>query len=371
VSVDTSDDHPLATLPRVSARQVDLNRMVARSQGFSTLATNLFPSLPIEIGPLDVIWRASGLSRPGVVAQLAWPRQWTRVGFGLETALVHAVVDRMLGYSRLPAENHRQVTPVEWGILSFVFARALDHLDSQPGPFGPWDLTIDRVGPDPFDPRDLGPIITLRWPLTIGSTSGSARLWAPESLLHRVDLPTPTLAESPASYKALASTWSALAGTISLARGLGRLKVGGVLPIDGAALKGTVASPLGTILLSCTDGKERSWFEASAVPNSSAARLTLTSPLSVEPSPREPIAVNPASPTTASPTDVPVTLVVELGRVNLPLSRLADLKPGDVIELGRHSREPVELTSNGRLVARGELVQIDTELGVRVTHVLL
>jgi flagellar motor switch protein FliN len=66
-----------------------------------------------------------------------------------------------------------------------------------------------------------------------------------------------------------------------------------------------------------------------------------------------------------------VTLVVELGRVNLPLSRVADLKPGDVVELGRHSREPVELTSGGRLVARGELVLIDTELGVRVTHVFL
>jgi type III secretion system YscQ/HrcQ family protein len=66
-----------------------------------------------------------------------------------------------------------------------------------------------------------------------------------------------------------------------------------------------------------------------------------------------------------------VTLVVELGRINLPLRRLADLKPGDVLELGRHAREPVELTSGGRLIARGELVQIDTELGVRVTNVFL
>ena len=64
-----------------------------------------------------------------------------------------------------------------------------------------------------------------------------------------------------------------------------------------------------------------------------------------------------------------MTLTVELGRVNLTLNRLADLKPGDVLELGRHSREPVELTSGGRLVARGELILIDTELGVRVTHV--
>ena len=72
-----------------------------------------------------------------------------------------------------------------------------------------------------------------------------------------------------------------------------------------------------------------------------------------------------------SPLDAPVTLTVELGRINLPMSRLADLKPGDVLEVGRHSREPVEITSNGRLVAHGELILIDTELGVRVTSVFL
>lgn len=60
------------------------------------------------------------------------------------------------------------------------------------------------------------------------------------------------------------------------------------------------------------------------------------------------------SPTGLAPVDVPVTLTVELGRISLPLARLADLKPGDVLELGRHSREPVELTSNGHLVARYE-----------------
>ena len=47
----------------------------------------------------------------------------------------------------------------------------------------------------------------------------------------------------------------------------------------------------------------------------------------------------PSSPAAdVAPLDVPVTLTVELGRVNLTLSRLADLKPGDVVELSRHSR---------------------------------
>jgi flagellar motor switch protein FliN/FliY len=80
---------------------------------------------------------------------------------------------------------------------------------------------------------------------------------------------------------------------------------------------------------------------------------------------------NPPAAAPTGPLDVPVTLTVELGRVNLTLSQLADLKPGDVLELGRNSRAPIELTSNGRLVARGELILIDTDLGVRVTSVFL
>lgn len=68
--------------------------------------------------------------------------------------------------------------------------------------------------------------------------------------------------------------------------------------------------------------------------------------------------------------DLPVTLIVELGRVGLPLAKLADLKPGDILDLKRNSREPVELTSNGRLIARGELVRVEENIGVRITYVL-
>lgn len=357
--------HPLDDLPRLGGRQVALQRILRRMDGLASLAEGLVPGLPIELGARETQWRASGLNRPGVIAQLAWPRLDARLGLGVETPLAHAIADHLLGFARLAAEGHRQVTPVEWGILSFVFARALDRLDARPGPLGAWDLTIDRVGPDPFDPRDLGPIVTWRWPARLGDLAGSIRLWMPETILFRLpDLAPPPVAPGP-SHGSLASTWRAQGGRITLARGLGRLKAGSVLTLDGAPLRGTVASPNGPIALACHDDEGRSWFDAEAVAEGASGRLRLLSSLRRDATPREPFAMNP------TPADVPVTLVVELGRVNLTLSRLADLKPGDVVELGRHTREPVELTSNGKLVARGELVQIDTELGVRVTSVFL
>ena len=180
------------------------------------------------------------------------------------------------------------------------------------------------------------------------------------------------------SAREWSSVWRAEAAAIALPRGLKSLRVGGVLPLIESRLRGTPQSPSGSLALSIDLAGRlgRVTVPAEPVPMSGGGRLTLTGPMRSVPTPREAIAVPaPTAPTSAEPNplaaDVPVTLVVELGRVNLPLGRLADLKPGDVVELNRHAREPVELTSGGRLVARGELVQIDTELGVRVTQIFL
>ena len=108
-------------------------------------------------------------------------------------------------------------------------------------------------------------------------------------------------------------------------------------------------------------------------PTPAAARLTLAGPISPTPDRRRPspCPLRPEPADTAPPGDLPVTLVVELGRLSLPLARLADLKAGDVVELGRDALHPVDLTSGGTLVARGELVQIDAELGVKLTRIYL
>ncbi len=68
--------------------------------------------------------------------------------------------------------------------------------------------------------------------------------------------------------------------------------------------------------------------------------------------------------------EVQVELAVELGRVKLPLRDLLALGPGAVLELDRAADAPVDVLVNGCLVARGEVVVIDGEFGVRVTAVV-
>ncbi len=65
-------------------------------------------------------------------------------------------------------------------------------------------------------------------------------------------------------------------------------------------------------------------------------------------------------------SEVPVNVVVELGRVQLTADEVIRLGTGHIIELGRSPAEPVDLVVNGRLLAKGELVEIEGALGVKI-----
>jgi flagellar motor switch protein FliN/FliY len=66
--------------------------------------------------------------------------------------------------------------------------------------------------------------------------------------------------------------------------------------------------------------------------------------------------------------DVDLPLVVRFGRAVMPLRALADLGPGSVIDMGRSPDEPVELLVGDRLIARGEVVIVGGNYGVRITE---
>lgn len=68
--------------------------------------------------------------------------------------------------------------------------------------------------------------------------------------------------------------------------------------------------------------------------------------------------------------DSPVVVRVEVGAVSMTAREWAELGPGDVIETGRRIAEPVVLRVAGREVARGELVNLEGELGVRIRELV-
>ncbi|MCW3061589.1 MAG: CheC, phosphatase, inhibitor of methylation / FliN fusion protein [Capsulimonas sp.] len=68
--------------------------------------------------------------------------------------------------------------------------------------------------------------------------------------------------------------------------------------------------------------------------------------------------------------DIPLDVTVELGRTQLLIRDILDLSTGSIIELDKIAGEPVELYANGLLVARGEVIVIDDNFGVRVTEII-
>lgn len=68
--------------------------------------------------------------------------------------------------------------------------------------------------------------------------------------------------------------------------------------------------------------------------------------------------------------DVPLQVTVELGRTRKQIREVLDLSPGSVIELDKLAGEPVDILVNGKLIAKGEVVVIDENFGVRVTDIV-
>jgi len=67
--------------------------------------------------------------------------------------------------------------------------------------------------------------------------------------------------------------------------------------------------------------------------------------------------------------DIPIELTVELGRTIKKIGEILEYGPGTVIELDKLVGEPLNVYANGKLIARGEVVVIDDNFGIRITDI--
>ena len=69
-------------------------------------------------------------------------------------------------------------------------------------------------------------------------------------------------------------------------------------------------------------------------------------------------------------SDLPVDVVVELGRTKLTVRQLAEIDRDDVVDLGRDNETPLDLVVGGRVIARGAVVMIGDKLALRITEMV-
>ena len=91
-------------------------------------------------------------------------------------------------------------------------------------------------------------------------------------------------------------------------------------------------------------------------------------PAQFSPLSTEPVTVNDAN--IGLILDVPLQVTVELGRTKKRIRDILELANGSIIELDKLAGEPVDILVNGKLLAKGEVVVIDENFGVRITDIV-
>jgi flagellar motor switch protein FliN/FliY len=146
-----------------------------------------------------------------------------------------------------------------------------------------------------------------------------------------------------------------------------------VVPLIGAGIAAAVLLPDATLAAALAAGRA-----ADVGPGSAGA---MGAPAAAAPAPSAAPAFGFGAPSTAAGSAVPhrgiemlhgvvMDVTVEIGRTRMTVRDLLALAPGTVLELDRAAGSPADLLVNGRLVARGEVVVIDEDFGLRVTEIV-
>ncbi len=68
--------------------------------------------------------------------------------------------------------------------------------------------------------------------------------------------------------------------------------------------------------------------------------------------------------------DIELDVTLELGRAEVTIEELLQLREGSVVPLDKAAGDPIDILANGRLVARGEVIVVDDKFGVRICEVI-
>ena len=67
--------------------------------------------------------------------------------------------------------------------------------------------------------------------------------------------------------------------------------------------------------------------------------------------------------------DVPLLIIAEIGRTQISVEKVLNLKKGNLVEFNKIVGEPMDVVVGGRLMARGEIVVVNERYGVRISEV--
>ncbi len=333
----------------------------------------------------------------------------------VELALSHVVIDLLLGGTG-EAVALRPLTDIEEGVMTYVVLETLKAVAPTMDPALP-RLRLEGVAPSvdhilqAIDEEEH--LVVVQFKLVVGAHTGFLRMFLPGSMLEALDPPEGAplrrarrkkdLAAHSARLKSVKTMLRAEIGLVEiLASDLASLRHRDVVMVENISARPDLGQGGSAVLrigrgqlghvdadISVADGRVQATVKGVVIDQEAPPLLfgaeddsslaqedgegenaaaidevdSATNPHLEAKRVSEPAQANEAADLL---NDVPLQLAVELGRVPITAEEIVALKVGQVIDLNRVAGEPVELSVNSRIVARGELVEVDGNLGVRV-----
>jgi flagellar motor switch protein FliM len=325
----------------------------------------------------------------------------------LDPKLVGLSIERILGGSGEGSRGRRKLTELEEGVVSFGILKVLQHFQNGWEHANQLALTLERFtsGTDELNETLLSSshYYSIGFRIGVGSQLMFLRIILPQALIVNSVFSQPAQSgstdEDRGYMRRLLSTLGEkqLNARVELAQldlnkdDLATLEAGDIILIENHQLELSPDGVRGAAFVRIGTG-DNGGLQCSIINDGTQPRLQINQ-IIIQEKPAESVAPQPTdeSMTDAeqpeeielAPTevednleetegllrDVEAPIVIELGRLQMNTAQVIRLKAGQILRLPRGATDPVDLVVNDKVFARGELIEVDGELGVRLVQV--
>ena len=405
------------TLPKVTTEQARLSGMLALLPGAISLGTissvlaryarvssELVTVNRVDLREVDRADARLCCEERRVVAELATGGNDSPLSVEVDPSFAAELVDRMLGGDGLKPESLRDLSRIEHAVIEFLCLMLCHELNDDLGVPLLRLIRVTTAG-SPWLDQEAHPraganggatrLLVATFHASVGHISGLARIYCPPSAVAELNRALATAGSDAGVITRLETIASEVPVAVAIgqteisAGEIGDLERGDVVVIsqpltywaDGH-IRGSVRARVGegekTIISGRTvessrdeaDPRDRSLSFGSGLklqietisaedPLMSSGMFTMEERLRAEETRGDAAGVLDG---------LLVTVHVELAARRIRMNQLAQLRIGQIVELGCSASDPVDLVVDGRLVARGELVDVEGRLGVRITQ---
>ncbi len=339
----------------------------------------------------------------------------------LDMGLANFTIDRLLGGDGEVGRIKRPLTEIEEGVISFIILKVIDHFQIGWETGSELSLSLDRFG---SNLEELAPYIgdetgyhALNIRLAVGKKRGSVRVFLPNGIITQTFSSTPQSGANSYEIQEMARNLDAI-GDYSVpvrleathldlsADDILDLETGDIILLENHQLSLNHDGVTGGVFLRFGTGKNGG-IQGQVIVDHGLTKVQLNQ-IIIQEHPQETPMVDDQMPVDEfsedaeipqenieeavvesneegvqaidnSPNlpetegllrDVPAPVVVELGRLQMNISQVARLRQGQILRLTRNPTDPVDLVVHDKVFARGELIEVDGELGVRLVQLV-